>query len=54
MYPKEMQDLTTWEREQCPWWIDLEKGHVLGREKDAYALHGGDGLSSCDKVNGML
>lgn len=40
MYPTEMQHLSTWEIEHCPWWIDMDKGHVLGQEKEEFTLHG--------------
>lgn len=34
MYPPSMPGLTTWERDTCPWWLDMEKGHILARERD--------------------
>ncbi|KAI5076304.1 hypothetical protein GOP47_0008369, partial [Adiantum capillus-veneris] len=34
MYPSTMHTLTPWEIDNCPWWIDMEKGHLLGRERE--------------------
>ncbi|KAI5072521.1 hypothetical protein GOP47_0012627 [Adiantum capillus-veneris] len=34
MFPSTMHTLTPWEIDSCPWWIDMEKGHVLGRERE--------------------
>ncbi|KAI5061452.1 hypothetical protein GOP47_0023957 [Adiantum capillus-veneris] len=33
--------LYSWEREHCPWWIDMSPGHLLEREKELHkAMHG--------------
>lgn len=36
MYPPPMHTLSEWELQQCPWWIDLDSGHTLEREKEIY------------------
>jgi len=36
MYPPSMHDCFQWELENYPWWLDMEKGHVLLREKNLY------------------
>ncbi|KAI5064834.1 hypothetical protein GOP47_0019529 [Adiantum capillus-veneris] len=36
MYPSSMCTLSAWEIENCPWWIDMEKGHVLGHERELH------------------
>lgn len=36
MYTPEIFALSKWEIENCPWWIDMIKGHLLEREKDKY------------------
>ncbi|KAI5055755.1 hypothetical protein GOP47_0029276 [Adiantum capillus-veneris] len=50
MYPVEMQGLTPWEVENCPWWIDLEKGHILANEKELWIKHGGDKEKGAEKA----
>ena len=37
MYPPMMHCLTQWELENCPWWIDMEKNHLLVRERELHA-----------------
>ena len=37
MYPPMMHGLTQWELENCPWWIDMEKNHLLVRERELHA-----------------
>ncbi|KAI5060227.1 hypothetical protein GOP47_0024647 [Adiantum capillus-veneris] len=39
MYPKSMQNLSEWEIEHCPWWVDLGSGFVLAREKKLHKVH---------------
>ncbi|MCO5567253.1 hypothetical protein L7F22_020942 [Adiantum nelumboides] len=34
MYSTELHDLTAWEIEHCPWWIDMKKGQLLIRERE--------------------
>lgn len=34
MYSDTLHKLSAWEIEACPWWIDMEKDHVLARERD--------------------
>ncbi|MCO5605170.1 hypothetical protein L7F22_059350 [Adiantum nelumboides] len=34
MYSTELHDLTSWEIEHCPWWIDMRKGQLLIRERE--------------------
>ncbi|KAI5055425.1 hypothetical protein GOP47_0028946 [Adiantum capillus-veneris] len=36
MYPSSMRTLSAWEIENCLWWMDMEKGHVLGRERELH------------------
>ena len=37
MFPRAMQQCTQWELDNCPWWIDLDSGHLLKREKEMYS-----------------
>lgn len=34
MYSETLHKLSAWEIEACPWWMDMEKDHVLARERD--------------------
>lgn len=37
MYSSSLHKLSSWEMENCPWWIDMAEGHVLARERELHS-----------------